>query len=177
MEDTEALNQLRANWRLTIEGDGGHCPCCDRWGKIYRRALNASMARALVWLVQQPGRGDGWVHVPDNAPPWLLRSNQLGTLHLWGLVTSLTEEKTKLASSGLWQATERGFQFAHNRLLVPKYAYVYNNEVVEFEGEDVNVVACLGEKYSYQSLMANFDGSVYGEDRIFDDGSYHGDDS
>ena len=59
---------------------------------------------------------------------------------------------------------ERGFQFAHNRLLVPKYAYVYNNEVVEFEGEDVNVIDCLGDKYSYHSLMANFDGSMYGDD-------------
>ena len=86
MEDYEALKQLRDQWRVVIEGDGGHCPCCDRWGKIYRRGLNSSMARSLIWLVQQPDRGDGWVHVPDNAPAWLLRSNQLGTLHLWGLL-------------------------------------------------------------------------------------------
>ena len=166
MEDTETLDKLRAHWRVTIEGDGGYCPCCDRWGKIYRRALNASMARALVWLVQQPGRGDGWVHVPDTAPAWLLRSNQLATLHLWGLVISLNEigVPSKLASSGLWRPTERGWLFAHDRLLVPKYAYVYNNAVVEFGGSNVNVVDCLGEKYSYQSLMANFDRSYYGDD-------------
>ena len=44
----ELLEQLRAAWRSTIEEDGGHCPCCDRWGKIYSRTLNKTMAKSLV---------------------------------------------------------------------------------------------------------------------------------
>ena len=28
------LAKLKADWRVTIEGDGGHCPCCGKWGKI-----------------------------------------------------------------------------------------------------------------------------------------------
>ena len=164
MEDYEVLQALRNEWRLKIEGDGGHCPCCDRWGKIYRRGLNSAMARALIWLVKQPDRGDGWVHVPDNAPPWLLRSNQLCTLHLWGLITSFSAADTKLASSGLWQATAKGLAFAQNTHRVPKYAYVYNNTVFDFDGEDVSIIDCLGDKYNYHSLMANYDGSTYGDD-------------
>ena len=160
-ESTEAvtLPTLREEWRLKIEGDGGYCPCCDRWGKIYRRSINASMARSLLWLVQQPDRGDGWVHVPSVAPAWLLRSNQLATLHLWGLVMSFDPTESKLAASGLWRPTDLGLRFAQKMATAPKYAYVYNNQVEEFEGPQVTVEDCLGDKFDYHTLLANFDGS------------------
>ena len=45
------LQQQRDAWRHTIEGEGGHCPVCARWGRIYGRGLNETMARALIWLV------------------------------------------------------------------------------------------------------------------------------
>ena len=77
-EENEALIQLRKNWSLVIEGDGGNCPCCDRWGKIYQRGLNSSMSRSLIWLVfNAKPREDGWVHVPSSAPDWMLRNSQL----------------------------------------------------------------------------------------------------
>lgn len=165
--ETEATNNtelagLREEWRLKIESDGGYCPCCDRWGKIYRRSITSAMARALLWLLQQPGRGDGWVHVPSCAPSWLLRSNQLATLHLWGLVMSADPTSTKLAASGVWRPTDKGWRFAHNMMTVPKYAYVYNNKVEEFEGPEIGIVECLGDKFDYHTLLANFDGSDNG---------------
>lgn len=164
--ETQVLMQLREEWRLKIEGDGGYCPCCDRWGKIYRRSINASMARALLWLSQQADRGDGWVHVPSIAPAWLLRSNQLATLHLWGLVVSFDPSESKLTSSGLWKITQKGTLFTHNTTYVPKYAYVYNNRVEEFEGPEVSISDCLGDKFDYHTLLVNFSGeaSDYDED-------------
>ena len=172
METTETytLADLRGNWRAVIEADGGHCPCCDRWGKVYRRNLNASMARALIWLVNQPDRGDGWVHVPSSAPAWMLRTQQLPTLHLWGLVNDFPRE-TKLASSGLWQATPAGVEFAHNRSTVSKYVYVYNNELQDKGGVDISIIDALGNKYNYHEIMANFDGSASAFESEDEDGS------
>lgn len=173
MENTQdkALQALREGWKLVIEGDGGHCPCCDRWGKIYRRPLNSSMARALMWLINQKGREDGWVHVPSIAPAWLLRSHQLPTLHLWGLVMSFGAD-TKLASSGLWQATPAGVAFAREQQRVPKYVYVYNNTALEFDGEQISIRDALGNKYNYDEIMANYDGTESSwtdkEDRDYD---------
>ena len=168
-DETSVLMQMRDNWKVTIEGDGGHCPCCDRWGKVYRRNLNASMARALIWLVKQPDRGDGWVHVPSSAPPWMLRTQQLPTLHLWGMVEDFPKG-TKLASSGLWRATPLGMDFANNLTRVHKYVYVYNNKLLEEGGVEISVEDALGNKYNYREIMANFDGSApaFEED---DDGS------
>jgi len=157
--NSEQLAEMRDNWEVVIGGDGGHCPCCNRWGKIYRRPLNSSMARALLWLTHEPHRGDGWTHVPSSAPTWLLRSSQLPTLHLWGLVES-SDTKTKLASSGLWKPTLKGLHFANDICSVPKYVYVYDNTVRGFEGPDIVIQEALGDKYNYAEIMGNYNGTT-----------------
>ena len=167
---TRLLKDARNDWREVIAGEGGYCPCCSRWGKIYRRPLNSAMARALLWLVNQPHRGDGWVHVPSTAPAWMLRSHQLPTLHLWGLVMSIRPERTKLASSGLWQPTELGRAFAANNATVKRYVYVYNNEALDYEGTEIGITDALGDKYDYNVIMANYNGTPNRMDR--DDGEH-----
>jgi len=157
-QEVTQLEQLRHDWVLVIEGEGGHCPCCDRWGKVYRRPLNASMARSLIWLTQAPDRGDGWTHVPSTAPTWMLRSQQLATLHLWGLVIGFDTD-TKLASSGLWKPTPLGVAFARNQAKVQRYVYVYNNQVRGFDGDEISVIEALGEKYNYENILANYNGT------------------
>jgi hypothetical protein len=57
----KTLEDAKADWLYAINGDGGYCPCCDRWGKIYPRQSNSSMARALIWLV---AKGPRWTDVP-----------------------------------------------------------------------------------------------------------------
>ena len=159
---TRLLKDAREDWQRAIEGDGGYCPCCARWGKIYRRPLNASMARALIWLVNTPHRGDGWVHVPSAAPVWLLRAQQWSSLHLWDLVMGQRPEHTKLASSGLWQPTDLGRAFAADRARVKRYVYVYNNKVLECEGDEISIQEALGDKYNYAEIMANYNGTPSG---------------
>jgi hypothetical protein len=44
--------ELRDQWRHTIDDEGGHCPVCDRWGRVYARGINNTMASALIWLCQ-----------------------------------------------------------------------------------------------------------------------------
>jgi hypothetical protein len=172
-EETDAnvpLKDVREHWRRVIEADGGYCPCCDRWGKIYRRPLNASMARALVWLVNAQHRGDGWVHVPSSAPMWLLRTQQLPALWMWNLVVGYREKKSKLTTSGLWQPTRLGMLFASDQASVKRYVYVYNNEVLETDGEEISIRDALGDKYNYDEIMANYDGSAKSWDDWTEDG-------
>lgn len=158
MEPT-TLETMRDHWKVVIEGDGGECPCCERWGKVYRRGLNASMARALMWLVHQEDRGDGWVHVPSSAPPWMLRTQQLPTLQLWGLVEGFSSGDSKLQSSGLWRPTPSGTLFATNKMSVKKYVYVYNNAVRDTDGDQIFIGDALGSKYNYHEITANYDGT------------------
>ena len=163
-ELTEKVAFIKGKWYALIEEEGGDCPVCDRWGKMYRRGLNSAMARGLLWLVQQgDGRGDGWIDVPETAPRWMLRSPQFPSLRYWGLVQTMTSEKhSKLKSTGLWKVTDQGRLFALRRSMVTKYVNVYNDTPFSFEGDQVYIDDCLGHKYNYAELTK---GNFYDDTR------------
>lgn len=149
------LEILRANWRSVIEGDGGKCPCCNRWGKIYKRGINETMARSLIWLVNARANAHGWVDVPEIAPRWLVRSNQLPTLRWWDLVERIPSADPDNKHSGLWRPTDKGRQFYNQTIKVPQFVYTYDGEVEFFGGADVGIDECFGKKFSYADVMSS----------------------
>lgn len=152
MQSSE-LQAHRDAWRHTIEGEGGYCPVCARWGKIYGRSLNETMARSLIWLVATP-LVNGWVDVPVKAPRWLVRSNQLPTLKWWGLVERHpSDSDSKIKHSGLWRPTDLGYEFASARKRVPKKVFTYNDEVEGHSTETVSIDQCFKHHFDYQEVM------------------------
>lgn len=156
MTDTSAdfafLTTLREEWRQVIEGDGDRCPCCDRWGRIYKRNINETMARSLLWLRDAP-RENGWVNVPVHAPRWLVRSNQLPTLRWWDLVERAASEDKNKKHSGLWRPTDLGCAFANGEISVPKTVYTYNGEREKYGDEMLRISECFGTHFSYAEVM------------------------
>ena len=151
MDNREAL---RDAWGRTIANDGGHCPVCDRWGKIYLRNINVTMAQGLMWLCRQTGDADGWINVPVVGPQWLVRSNQLATLHWWNLVERKSKDETHKAKfSGIWRPTQLGKDFASGQVRVPKSVYTYNNMVMRYGSQEVLINECLGEVFDYEQVM------------------------
>jgi hypothetical protein len=151
-ERSKFLAELRTIWRGIIGDEGGYCPCCDRWGKIYPRTLNKTMARSLVWLAHHSIGNDDWIDVPKDGPRWLIRSNQLPALRWWGLIHRLDTEDEAQKHSGLWRATKKGILFAQNRLQVPKKVYTYNAEVEGFSEELITIKDCV-ESFDYSAVM------------------------
>lgn len=147
------LVTLRRSWKETIEHDGGHCPVCDRWGKIYARGINATMARSLIWLSVAEKDEHGWVDVPNSAPRWLVRSNQLPTLKWWRLVERRgnTEETTN-KFSGFWRCTKLGLDFVNGTVPVPKKVFTYNNVVEGYSDENIYIRDCEGV-FDYPDVM------------------------
>jgi hypothetical protein len=146
----KTLQEARADWRYAIEGDGSHCPCCDRWGKIYPRHFNSSMARALLWLV---GEGDDWTDVPNTAPKWLTRTNQLPTVRWWGLIERQESDDPTVKHSGMWRPTERGSNFAHGRTTIPRMVFTYNAKVIRFGEEKMRVEEAFKTNFDYMQVM------------------------
>jgi len=150
-ESSTDMQLARADWRKTIQGGGGVCPCCDRWGKVYARSINKTMARSLIWLAHHSADGT-WMDVPKTAPKWLLRSNQLATLRWWGLVQRKPSADDEDKHSGMWRATKAGKAFANNEIAVPKKAFTYNGEVEGFSEETITVDKCV-ERFNYHEVM------------------------
>ena len=154
------LQSLKEDWEHTIHHEGGTCPVCDRWGKVYGRTINMSMARSLIWLCREASKNiSEWVDVPNTAPRSVIRTNQLPTLAWWGLVERCPKnDANKTKYSGLWRPTEKGWKFYRGQINVPHKVFTYNNEVEGFSDNLVFINECFETMFDYQEVMSsNFD--------------------
>jgi hypothetical protein len=149
------LAQLKTNWRATIENDGGHCPCCDKWGKISPFTITETHALALLWLSKAPCDSDGWVDVPPIAPAWMLRGKNYTTMAKWGLIEQGGHDDTSKRSDGFWRVTAKGLHFLCGTTTVPRKAFIYNNKVQGWSDECVSFRDCFGRHFDYADVMAD----------------------
>lgn len=56
--------------------------------------------------------------------------------------------------NGIYSLTKDSFRFVSRETSVPKYALLYNNKLRGFDGENVFINQCLGDKFNYLELMA-----------------------
>jgi hypothetical protein len=150
------LAGARIKWNEDIHGDGGHCPVCERWGKIYKRNINRTMAMSLLWLNQNSlweNDERQWVDVPKTAPRWLVRSNQLPTLAWWGIVERAPSNDKSLKHSGLWRPTAIGDAFAMGKVSIRRGVFTYNNKVQGFTNERVYIHECFKTRFDYEEVM------------------------
>lgn len=145
---TNDLNIARARWRLEIEGAGGFCPCCDRWGKVYKLKLNKGLVRALYWMTVN-GDEDGWVDVQRTAPRWILRGKTYSLLAHWGLIESKAER------SGVWRPTARGRMFVQGFETAPSAVYVFDDKVLAVDSTNVSFTSCLGVDFNLAEILSD----------------------
>jgi len=137
---------------MCLEGDGGECPCCGQTIKVYRRKLNANMARFLIRLVRQFKETQDWVKYTD------IRSEGEGRdypyITKWELaITAPVTSSGDKKDSGFWKPTEKGIKFVQRLLKVPSHVYLYDNKVIGWEQRPVDIQDSLGSKWSWQELM------------------------
>jgi hypothetical protein len=159
----QTLGRLRDIWRSVIEGSGGHCPVCDRWGKITPIRMTHTTVRSLVWLRNiQDTTGQPWIHVPSVAPRFVMRSYSISSLKHWGLVqqrAEVPEPKTPGAPrtkfSGHWRITPLGREFAAGQIAVPQAVFVYNDSVWGKSDKEVYARDCFKEQFDYDAVMSS----------------------
>ena len=149
MSDNISLGEAR---QVVLDGRkaGVDCPCCGKYVKAYSRPLNESMARSLVWLVDcWQNTGQTWVNIPDLAPRWLVRTNQLATTRWWGLAESDADRPMK----GMWRPTKKGINFVKGLGRVPARATTYNGEVISLSESTVSIEEALGTPFKYAEVV------------------------
>lgn len=135
--------------------EGVECPCCGQWCKLYRRKFNSGMARIIIWLVKtyEDQNRKGWINVPEVAPVFVRRSNEVSRLCLWKLAQERDNEDPARRNSGMYRPTKKGWQFVRRRITIPSHVHVFNNEIKGWSDTHVDIVEALGEKFHYQELM------------------------
>lgn len=162
LSKTATLDDAKV-WLRDRAREGEICPCCEQYVKVYKRALNAQMARWLIWLVrcyrQSVLASDGndsikqWVDIKGSP----VRGGDYAKLVHWALVEHKRNEKDATRKdSGLWRPTQRGVDFVFRRCSVPSHVYLYDNRRLNWDDNtirQVTVVDCLDKKFNYEELM------------------------
>lgn len=133
--------------------EGGMCPCCDKFGKVYARKFNKGMAINLVHLYKHAKHD--FVHLPSTAPRYILKDNQVGKLVFWGMAEAqANEDDPKKNKSGCWKITEAGIAFVEDRSKVWSHVIEYNHNVFSFREEELITISdALGRPFNYRELM------------------------
>jgi len=154
------LAQAKAQFFEDARRQGAKCPCCGRFGKVYKRKLHSSMVAVLVLLQRFQHLGFTHVHTLINATtsPAVAAAirGDFAKLRYWGLIEEGFENRGgKQVGSGKWRITGRGAQFVENAITVQRYVWVYNSDALGFHGEQISVYDALGDKFSYGELMGH----------------------
>ena len=132
------------------------CPCCGQLCKLYKRKLNAGMAKALLWLVRwhiKNGWG-AWVHVNNSCDRATLKTaGDVAKLRYWHFIEAKANEDTKKRTSGIWKMTQKGRDFVLGKITAPGHVRVYNQQVMGFSDVQITFREALGDHFDYEELM------------------------
>lgn len=149
---TELLSDARERF---FEGaatrEGIKCPCCDRFGKIWVRPLNASHARALIWMYQR--NDQDFHHVQREAGRGMLTSNSHGWMRHWGLVERMpNKDDPSKHQSGWYRITEVGRAFVEDRMTMNSHVITYDDNCWGWRDEQVSMSDILRRPFHYTEL-------------------------
>ena len=144
----EEKERLRSKW-----DDGTKCKCCNQQVKRYKRKIGNVGARMLIRLYHLP---DDFNHVKEICKGISdTGTNDFSKLLYWGLITQKPNEDETKRTSGYWKITDKGAAFVDGRIVVEKYALVYNQKVWGFSDDTASIQDALGTKFNYNELMKN----------------------
>lgn len=150
---TSTLDEAQRWVRERAEQVGGtKCPACGQHAQVYRRKINGRQADAIIALYRKHGMD--WGHVPTIAPRLRGDGGMIALLRYWGLVEESPELRDDGGRAGWWRVTDLGRDFVLNRVTVPKYARIYDSDLLSLEGVQVSIRDALGERFNYEELMA-----------------------
>lgn len=149
-------NEATNNWTLeqarthvaNHADDGVNCPCCGQRAQVYRRTLNAGMARALVLMWRQVRDAPEPTQEPIDIRTIDVRGGDYGKLAYWGLI------KPSDDTAGIWRITHSGVLFVTSSISVPRAVYVYGGRVLnEIDFEMTTIRQALSEKFDLIELL------------------------
>lgn len=128
------------------------CPCCDQTVKLYKRTINSTTAYDLIHFEKRVADGE-YMHI-KHINTSAAGGGDFAKLRLWGLIEEKFNESTGKRSSGYWRITQKGRDFVNAKVMVRKYALIYNGKFLGFDGGMVTIKDSLGKHFDYAELMS-----------------------
>lgn len=147
-----SLGDARDLLRRLVE-DGTICPLCKLRAQVYKRPMNATMARGLAAMYAEHGRNFG--SLPEVRKKYALHhSNQETMTRWWGLIEEEKRAREDGGRAGYWRVTILGEQWVTGNAKVRGIARTYDGEVLQLLGDDVTVYDVLGVGFNLSEVMS-----------------------
>lgn len=150
-EDTLAVERDRIK---ATRDEGTHCRACGQYCKVYPRRIHSTIAKTLIVMSRKYG-----LNYFHNNEIYQKIPNARGDFYkcvLWGLIEPKPFEGERddgLSRNGMWRMTVKGIDFVSRQIRISKIVYLYDGKVLGFGAEEVDIVDCLKNKFSYEELM------------------------
>jgi hypothetical protein len=107
------------------------------------------MVRWLIWLVSRHNQTGSWIDVKK----YPARGGDYAKLLHWDLVVNMPNDDPKKRTSGFWEPTQKGIDFAYGRISVPSHVYLFDNEIQAWEDKKVYIEDVVEEDFDFTELM------------------------
>ena len=139
---------------LEAHKEGTTCQNCGQHAKVYNRNIHSTTAAQLI-KAYHLGASSEFIHVSKLLFKGASGIGDFPKAVYWGMIEEMPNNDPDKRSSGFWKLTHMGVDFVLGKVGIPKYARVYNGELLNppFVGPTVYIRDCLGSKWSYSELM------------------------
>lgn len=132
---------------------GLKCPFCGSLVSLYKRTINAEMAKTFLQLVRAYNKYPRYYSMRELKPADNKAASDIIYLLHWGLLDKTDSSNSAMAPAGTYRPTEKGLRFAHNLIRVPSHVHLLHNEVVGWSDKTIDIKTALGTKFNYEDLM------------------------
>ena len=160
----EEAERLRKDGR---KSKGTICQCCGQKVQLYKRKLTAEMCVCLIYMLkffrhqeeaelyQYYTMNDYFFEIIGNDQLKHILAN-FTKLRYWDLIAPMPTRPDKIVyKKGHYTLTENGLKFAQQEIGVPRYAFVYNDQVDAHSTEFVTITDILSEQnIDYEQLVS-----------------------
>jgi len=137
-----------------LSGAKCDCPHCGRYAQVYKRHINATIAKQLIMLMNMGGHGTNYVHASNLIPDGQTGQGDLTKAKYFGLIKSMPETSDAKKSSGYWSLTEDGQLFVKGEISIPEYALVFDDKVIGVSVENIFISDALESGgFNYSDLI------------------------
>ena len=153
----EGIQQQSFERQLKNRKPNLKCPGCKRPANVWRLSIHSTLARMLINLykksVELNGHPDGWVHIEAFRPKSHTSGRDFCIVKHWGLAEAKASDPSdEKRSSGMWSLTYNGMRWLEGKINIDKYVHVFDDHVMEFDGEKISILHALGKRFDYQEL-------------------------
>lgn len=148
---TGSMNQ---EFKALLElGDKRCCPTCGRWAQVYRRQIYGTVAAQLIKMYRLGGAQE-YIHTRNLVGSRATGVGDFSKGKYWGLIEEAPVTSDNKNHSGMWRLTPEGVAFVLRQSTIPRYALVYDDKLLKFNGPQFSIEDCLGEAFNYQELIS-----------------------